>query len=317
MSAGTDPAKVRKKKGKCRNFEGGECVKAELGEIQEIPENDLFICEDCKQPLTELPGAGNKALIPLLIGGVGVVFFGGIALLLAACPGKPAEVSWPTIYGQVGKEIVPVDLGSDPLFASKNVQDLLEEGLLPAGVSLGGDHFLKGAPQLPGTSANKVYGKNAKGKIVLVYNLKFDVTRAEEPVAPPAPPAEVVPQPPEKPPVKLTGVQKANLVGSIFFEQGSSDLNEEALEKIEETARLIKENHADVSQIILMGFASREGEEESNRELASRRGKAVQRQLEPQLSGKTIVILEGTIPADGTSVRDLPRDRRVDIQVSK
>ena len=162
-----------------------------MGEIQEIPENELFICEDCKQPLTELPGAGNKALIPLLIGGVGVVLLGGVALLLVGCPGKPAEVSWPTIYGQVGKEITPVDLASDPLFGAKNVQDLLEEGLLPAGVSLGGDHFLKGAPQLPGTSTNKVYGKNAKGKIVIVYNLNFDIGRAEEPVAPPPPPVEI------------------------------------------------------------------------------------------------------------------------------
>jgi len=316
MSSEIDPAKVRKKKGKCRNFEGGECVKAELGEIQEIPENELFICQDCKQPLTELPSSGSKALVPLLIGGVGLALFAGIALLLVACPGKPPEVSLPTIYGQVGKEITPVDLGSEPLFSTKNVQELFEEGLLPMGLSLGGDHFLKGTPQIPGTSANKVFGKNAKGKIVLVYNLNFDINRAAEPVAPPPPPPPVKAAPPP-PPVKPPGVQKATMVGSIFFEQGSSELDEEALAKIEENARLIKDNYGDFSQIILMGFASREGEEESNRELASRRGKAVQRQLEPQLSGKTIVILEGTIPADGTSVRDLPRDRRVDIQVSK
>lgn len=315
MSTELDPAKVRKKKGKCRNFEGGECVKAELGEIQEIPENELFICQDCKQPLTELPGSGSKALVPLLIGGVGLALFAGIALFLVACPGKPPEVSWPTIYGQVGKEITPVDLGSEPLFSTKNVQELVEEGLLPMGLSLGGDHFLKGTPQIPGTSTNKVFGKNANGKIALVYNLSFDISRGAEAAAPPPPPPVKAAPPP--PPVKPPGVQKATMVGSIFFEQGSSELDDEALEKIEETARLIKDNYDGFNQIILMGFASREGEEESNRELASSRGKAVQRQLEPLLSGKTIVILEGTIPADGTSVRDLPRDRRVDIQVSK
>ena len=67
MNMETDPAKIKKKKGKCRNFEGGECVKAEVGEIQEISSNELFVCQDCKQPLTEIASSNSKKALPFII----------------------------------------------------------------------------------------------------------------------------------------------------------------------------------------------------------------------------------------------------------
>jgi outer membrane protein OmpA-like peptidoglycan-associated protein len=320
MSSEIDPAKVRKKKGKCRNFEGGECVKAELGEIQEIPENELFICQDCKQPLTELPGSGGKATIPLILGGVGLVVASALAVFLSDCR-KPIEIE-KSISGFQGEDIQPFVFKQDPIFEQSRATQLEPDPKLklPEGISVTMDMILQGAPTQPGEQTGKLLAKNENGKTVLIYTINFRITPARE--APPVPAQQTtspvpVANPIPQPPIPGGGVEKASEIGSVFFEQGSDELNDKALEDIENAARKIERDYPDDPQIILMGFASREGREDSNKVLATSRGNAVRKELEPKLSGKKFVILEGTIPAEGTAPRDYHQDRRVDIQVSR
>lgn len=319
MSTETDPSKIKKRKGKCRNFEGGECVKAELAEIQEIPENELFVCQDCKQPLTELPGSGGKATVPLVLGGVGLVVATALAVLLSDCR-KPLELE-KSISGFQGEDIQPLVFKQDPDFEESKATRVEPDPKLklPEGISVTMDMILQGAPTQSGEQTSKLLAKNENGKTVLIYTINFRITPARE--APPVPAQQTnssVPVAnPIQPPIPPGGVAEASEIGSVFFEQGSDVLNDKALEDIENAARKIERDYPDYPQIILMGFASREGREDSNKVLATNRGSAVRKELEPKLSGKKFVILEGTIPAEGTAPRDYHQDRRVDIQVSR
>ena len=110
----TDPAKIKKKKGKCRNFEGGECVKAEVGEIQEIPSNELFVCQDCKQPLTEIASSSSKKALPFILGG-GSLF--ALFLIWAFWPSAPQPTpvpeTFPLLVPGIVRELVAPILVAD------------------------------------------------------------------------------------------------------------------------------------------------------------------------------------------------------------
>lgn len=307
MSTETDPSKIKKRKGKCRNFEGGDCVKAEVGEIQEIPSNELFVCQDCKQPLTEISSGGNKKALPFIVGG------GVLALLLVwwiiGWPPKKTEVPPPTttpllVAGFVDKKLKQsFDPGEATSFELSQP--------LPPGLELDTiGYSIQGTPTAAGETLVTLQGVNAEGKMVVEYEVTVSITKATEPLR--TPPDDSTNTPPPIPPDVVVPYEA---VGELLFEQGSSDLRGEQIEDLREIGQRLKNEFQDCKYLVVTGYASREGDEGSNKRLSQERAKNVARELKALgIPQKVFVQPEGEA-TQGRPDDQLARDRRVTINV--
>lgn len=305
MNMEIDPAKIKKKKGKCRNFEGGECVKAEVGEIQEIPSNELFVCQDCKQPLTEISSSGNKKALPFILGGGGI-----LALLLV----------WWIIKPPVKTEVVSPT--SSPLLVAGIVNQKLKQSFdpgdatsfevsqpLPAGLELDTvGYSIQGTPTAVGETLVTLQCLNAEGKMVLEYEVTISISKASSASA--------------NPEEKGTNVGSGDpiavpydAVGELLFEQGSSDLKGEQIDGLREMGERLKNEFKDCKYLVVTGYASREGDEGTNKRLSQERANNVARELKASgIPQKVFVQPEGEA-VQGRPDDQLARDRRVTINV--
>lgn len=170
MNMETDPAKIKKKKGKCRNFEGGECVKAEVGEIQEISSNELFVCQDCKQPLTEIASSNSKKALPFIIAGGAVILLGLLWFVFGTSSPPPTpklETSQLLVRGVVNQQLKQrFDPGTATSFKLTHP--------LPSGLQLDTvGYSIQGTPTATGETLVTLEGANDEGKLVV----EFEVNR--------------------------------------------------------------------------------------------------------------------------------------------
>ena len=310
MSTETDPSKIKKRKGKCRNFEGGDCVKAEVGEIQEIPSNELFVCQDCKQPLTEIATGGNKKALPFILGGGGL-----LAVLLVWFITRPGDDSLPPPPLETFPLLVRgiVDQRLKQTFDPGQATDFELSQPLPAGLELDKiGYSIQGTPTAIGETLLTLRGLNAEAKIVVEYEVTIVITKPLVPKTPPIvpPPGETNP-----PTVPVDPVLPYEAVGELLFEQGSSDLRGDQTEDLKEIGARLKNEFQDCKYLVVTGYASREGDEGSNKRLSQERAKNVARELKALgIPQKVFVQPEGEA-VQGRPDDQLARDRRVTINV--
>ena len=308
MSMETDPSNIKKKKGKCRNFEGGECVKAEVGEIQEIPSNELFVCQDCKQPLTEIASGGNKKALPFILAGGGAILLGLLWFVFGSSSTPPAAKleTFPLwVRGVVNQKLKQ---SFDPGTAT-NFQ-LTQP--LPAGLQLDSvGYSIQGTPTTTGETLVTLQGLNDEGKVIVEYEVTISVSGA---------PASTTTSSTSGSPGNSSDhgeqvVSPYEAVGELFFEQGSSELRDKQREDIQRMGDRLKAEFSDCKVLIVTGYASREGDEAENKRLSTERAKVVARELKALgIPQKAYVQPEGEL-SQGRDDRDLAQDRKVTINV--
>jgi outer membrane protein OmpA-like peptidoglycan-associated protein len=111
-------------------------------------------------------------------------------------------------------------------------------------------------------------------------------------------------------------VSPSGTLGEVFFEQGSSELREKQREDIQEMAARLKGEFRDCNGVVVLGYASRDGDDAENKYLAEKRAKVVANELKalgiPQK--KVIAQSEGELN-QGRDDRDLPQDRKATVTV--
>ena len=309
MNMETDPAKIKKKKGKCRNFEGGECVKAEVGEIQEIPSNELFVCQECKQPLTEVGSSGNKKALPFAIAGAGAILLGLLWFNFGVSPPPPPskpEQSQLYIRGivnqQLKKNFFPMDAKRFELSQP-----------LPSGLQLDTESFyIQGTPTAAGETSLTLQGSNDEGKLVVEIEVTISVSGVVAPTTTSSNSGSSTSSNGHGEQV----VSPSGTIGEVFFDQGSSELREKQREDIQEMVARLKGEFRDCNVVVVLGYASRDGEEAENKYLAEKRAKAVANELTAQgiPQKKVYRQSEGELN-QGRVDRDLAQDRKVTVSV--
>jgi len=309
MSTETDPSKIKKRKGKCRNFEGGECVKAEVGEIQEILSNELFVCQDCKQPLTEIASSNSKKALPFIIAGGGVILLGLLWFAFRASSPPPTpkvETSQLLVRGVVNQELKQrFDPGTAKSF------DLSQS--LPSGLKLDTESFhIQGTPTAAGETLLTIKGSNDEGKLVVEFEVTISVSGAAAPTTTSSNSGSSSSSNGQGEQV----VSPSGAIGEVFFEQGSSELKEKQREDIQEMVARLKGEVRDCNVVVVLGYASRDGEEAENKYLAEKRAKAVANELTAQgiPQKKVYRQSEGELN-QGRVDRDLAQDRKVTVSV--
>jgi len=307
MSTETDPSKIKKRKGKCRNFEGGDCVKAEVGEIQEIPSNELFVCQDCKQPLTEISGGGNKKALPFILGGGGLLaVLLGWLILGGTTPPPPSPLeTFPLLVPGI------VDQRLKQNFDPGQATDFEISQPLPAGLQLDKiGYSIQGTPTAVGETLLTLQGLNSEGKVVVEYEVTISITK---PVTSSA--SSTTSSTGEASPSDNPIAVPYEAIGELLFEQGSSDLRGEQIEDLNEMGNRLKSEFQDCKYLVVTGYASREGDEGSNKRLSQERAKNVARELKALgIPQKVFVQPEGEA-TQGRPDDQLARDRRVTINV--
>jgi len=308
MSTETDPSKIKKRKGKCRNFEGGDCVKAEVGEIQEIPSNELFVCQDCKQPLTVITSGGNKKALPFILGGGGLlaVLLGWLILGGTTPPPPPPLETFPLLVPGI------VDQRLKQTFDPGQATDFELSQPLPAGLELDKiGYSIQGTPTATGETLLTLQGLNAEGKVVVEYEVTISITKATTSSPSPSGSTSAGGGGSSDNPIAVP----YEAVGELLFEQGSSDLRGEQIEDLTEMGNRLKNEFQDCKYLVVTGFASREGDEGSNTRLSQERAKNVARELKALgIPQKVFVQPEGEA-VQGRPDDQLARDRRVTINV--
>jgi len=307
MSTETDPSKIKKRKGKCRNFEGGDCVKAEVGEIQEIPSNELFVCEDCKQPLAEIRSGGNKKALPFILAGAGLV---GFLLIWALWPQAPQLTPEPELSDILVAGIVDQRLKKP--FPSRQATDFELSQPLPAGLELDKmGYSIQGTPTTVGETEVILTGRNAENKRVVEYKVTIAITKAPTSSATSTSSSEKGPSGGSGDPIAIP----YDAVGELLFDQGSSDLKSEQTEGLREMGERLKNEFKDCKYLVVTGYASREGEDGSNKRLSQERANNIARELKALgIPQKVFVQPEGEA-VQGRPDDQLARDRRVTINV--
>ena len=307
MSTETDPSKIKKRKGKCRNFEGGDCVKAEVGEIQEIPSNELFVCEDCKQPLAEIRSGGNKKALPFILAGAGLV---GFLLIWALWPQAPQPTPEPELLDMLVAGIV--DQRLKETFASRQATDFELSPPLPPGLELDEiGYSIQGTPTTVGETEVILTGRNAENKKVVEYKVTIAITKAPTSSATSTSSSEKGPSGGSGDPIAIP----YDAVGELLFDQGSSDLKGEQTEGLREMGERLKNEFKDCKYLVVTGYASREGEDGANKRLSQERANNIARELKALgIPQKVFVQPEGEA-VQGRPDDQLARDRRVTINV--
>ena len=307
MTMETDPSKIKKKKGKCRNFEGGDCVKAEVGEIQEIPSNELFVCQECKQPLTEVGSSGSKKTLPFILGG-GSLF--ALFLIWAFWPSAPQPTPVPETFPLLVPGIVDQRLKQS--FDPGQATDFELSQPLPAGLELDKmGYSIQGTPTAVGETLVTLKGINAEGKMVVEYEVTISITKAATSSATSTSSSEKGPNGGSGDPIAIP----YDAVGELLFDQGSSDLKGEQIEGLRKMGERLKNEFKDCKYLVVTGYASREGEDGTNKRLSQERANNVARELKALgISQKVFVQPEGEA-VQGRPDDQLARDRRVTINV--
>jgi len=309
MSTETDPSKIKKRKGKCRNFEGGDCVKAEVGEIQEIPSNELFVCEDCKQPLAEIRSGGNKKALPFILAGAGLV---GFLLIWALWPQAPQPTPELETFPMLVAGIVDQRLKQTFDGEGREITDFKLSQPLPAGLELDKmGYSIQGTPTAVGETLITLTGINAENKSVVEYALTISITKAATPSATSTSSSEKGPSGGSGDPIAIP----YDAVGELLFDQGSSDLKSEQTEGLREMGERLKNEFKDCKYLVVTGYASREGEDGPNKRLSQERANNIARELKALgIPQKVFVQPEGEA-VQGRPDDQLARDRRVTINV--
>jgi len=307
MSTETDPSKIKKRKGKCRNFEGGDCVKAEVGEIQEIPSNELFVCEDCKQPLVEIRAGGNKKALPFILAGAGLV---GFLLIWALWPQAPQPTPELETFPMLVAGIVDQRLKQN--FDPGQATDFELSQPLPAGLELDKmGYSIQGTPTTVGETLVTLRGINAENKRVVEYEVTISIAKAATSSATSTSSSEKGPSEGSGDPIAIP----YDAVGEFLFDQGSSDLKGEQTEGLREMGERLKNEFKDCKYLVVTGYGSREGEDGENKRLSQERANNIARELKALgIPQKVFVQPEGEA-VQGRPDDQLARDRRVTINV--
>ena len=105
------------RKGRCTNYDG--CTKADKDVIQEIDENDDFVCTECGHELEDYKEPKKKGLYPKMIIIGAVVAVGIVVALIFAFGGSKEEIIEPVVVEE------PTDSVAENLIVVPNRNDTL------------------------------------------------------------------------------------------------------------------------------------------------------------------------------------------------